>query len=562
MSWKFDVKPESFELTSLDVRYAIMVMMGGDGDLGRMVVPDLKEMAAGVSEDLCALVLVDLPGDGTDILEVSVGGVRLVERWDEIDTGDPRPLADFLARALVSFSSETMIAIGFWGHGKGVFGDFDPDEILLSREARFGSLGAALDSGAVERSRPRPRQKRVLQRSMLPDMTSGNALTNREASSALTAAFARAGRTQPVDMLFFDACLNSSVEVFTELRGFAKTFVGSALQIPGAGWNYLYWLRATAHEKPTTARDWAELAVATFGAEYDPRVDSKPAQLFATSTDVDFVEAFGKLVSALRALGTKGAQLAGAAARETQTIHYGENLDFGRLVEQIRDGSENADIQKAASEVVRLYEGSAVGISMAPAGCEDLTGMSVWCPLNDDREGVGQYYGELEFARVTGWLELLQTGRSSRPRNFYEMIGCWGLELVEARQVKETVFEEDRLLLSIPESCREFSSELVEGEYLFHGGAGSIQFKSYVSLREFVRSLLAIRNEGEFEALRGCCEPGWVIGGECCAEMAIDFGRYREAFSDHSTLPEEVMLYENMLACLEKVAQDGVLFFG
>lgn len=175
---------------------------------------------------------------------------------------------------------------------------------------------------------------------------------------------------------------------------------------------------------------------------------------------------------------------------------------------------------------------------------------------------VGQYYGELEFARVTGWLELLQTGRSSRPRNFYEMIGCWGLELVEARQVKETVFEEDRLLLSIPESCREFSSELVEGEYLFHGGAGSIQFKSYVSLREFVRSLLAIRNEGEFEALRGCCEPGWVIGGECCAEMAIDFGRYREAFSDHSTLPEEVMLYENMLACLEKVAQDGVLFFG
>lgn len=538
-----------------------MVMMGGDGDLGKMVAPDLKEMAAGISEDLCVLALVDLPeGRGVGVLEVCSEGLRRLEMWDEISTGDPRPLADFLARALVSFSSETMIAIGFWGHGKGVFGDFDPDEVLLSREARFGSLGVALNSDAMVQARPR--QKRALKRSMLPDMTSGNALTNREASSALTAAFARARRTQPVDLLFFDACLNSSIEVFTELRGFAKSFVASALMVPGTGWNYAYWLAATAKELPATSRDWASLAVAVFGAEYDPRVCEKPAQLFATSTTVDFVGAFGVLVSRLLQLGEEGAQLAGQAAREVQTIKFGENLDFGQLVERIKDGADG-EVESAADRVVELYEESAIGISMAPAGCEALTGMTIWCPLDGDKEGVSRYYGELEFARVTGWLELLQMGSTQDPpRDSYGMFGFWGLELVEERGIEETAMGGDRVLLAIPDACRYFTRGLVEGEYRFHGGSGSIEFRNYVALREFVRSILEIREGKEFESLRGCCERGWVIGGEVCGEMAQDLRRYEAQFRERASLAEEVRLYANVRSCFEKVAQDGVLIFG
>src|SRR5690606_4486047 len=144
--------------------------------------------------------------------------------------------------------------------------------LVIERAFRFGPLGAPIsEEGATEAVVDRRRGKSVLSRSMMPDMTSENALTNREASSALAVAFSRVGRTEKVDMVFFDACLCGSVEVFTEVRPFAETVVASALLVPGGGWQYAYWLKATEREQPKDAATWAYLAVGTFGSAYDQR---------------------------------------------------------------------------------------------------------------------------------------------------------------------------------------------------------------------------------------------------------------------------------------------------
>ena len=552
-NWKFDVEPRPYDLRFWEAKYAVVLMMGGDGDLGRALEPDLVEMSAMVSEDMAVLALVDYPGGSegktSAVMEILPSMVRSVELLPETNTGDPRPLADFLARALVSFSPETRLAIGFWGHGNGVFKDYDPEEQVLSREFRFGPLGAPpLSAEPGERV---AMSKETLSRSMMPDVTSENALTNREASSALAAAFSRAGRTSPVDMLFFDTCLNGSVEVLTELGRFAKTFVASALPIPGTGWNYAYWLGATRKEMPATAEEWAFLAAGTYGAAYDQRDCEKEAQLGAFGTSLDFVERFGDLVSALRERGLKGAQLAARGAQEAQSVVYGENVDLGQMVERIGELSEDEEISGLAERFLGSFEETILGLSMAPPGREGMSGLTIWCPIEGDAQKVSRYYQALEFPRVTGWLELLKLG--ARPVG-YAVRGFWGLSLVKECEVERTRFEEGRLWLRVA------GADFVEGEYLMRGGTGKIEFRNYVVLREFVRKLLELRDGSEFESFRGCCEPGWVIAGS--AELAADMGKYRSAFWERYTEERDRTLFSNMEMMAGKVRDGVVLVFG
>lgn len=361
-SWKFDESPEPYELKYRDAKYAVVMIMGGDDKkLGGALHPDLYEMTQAVGEDFAALVLVDFPEPEEDeenpktsrVLEVLPSSTKTVEFLPEVNTGDPRPLADFLARALVSFSEETRIAIGFWGHGSGVFGDYDLEEVVLSREIRFGPLGAA-----VTEAKPAERvlvNKEVLSRSMLPDATSENALTNREASSALAAAFSRAGRTEPVEMLFFDTCMNASVEVFTELRRFAKTFVASSLLVPGSGWDYDLWMKATRYKNPASAEEWAFLSAGVFGETYDQRVYRKEAQMgaFSTSMELDFVGRFGELVAELRKHGKAGVELAVYAAERADTTVYDENVDLGHLVMRIQESTKDEESRRRPLDFAR-----------------------------------------------------------------------------------------------------------------------------------------------------------------------------------------------------------------
>ena len=572
MSWKFGESPEPYELRFRNAKYALVLVMGGDCDLGVHLDGDFAEMTRAVGPDVAALVLVDYPEPEEDeerpktarVLEVLPSVTKPVEFLPEINTGDPRPLSDFLARALVSFSEETRIALGFWGHGHGVFKDYDPEEVVLSREIRFGALGAPVSEAVMESPAA---VKRVLSRSMLPDATSENSLTNREASSALAAAFARAGRTEPVDILFFDTCMNGSVEVFTELRVFAKTFVASSLGVPGTGWDYEEWIKQTRARAPETAEDWAILSAAVFGITYDQRLGKEAAQMGAFSTSTDLVERFGELVDELRKHDERGVSLAEVAARKSEHTVFGENVDLGQLLAWITKLTDEQRVNDLVGRCWEAYREATLALTLAPPKRERLTGMTIWCPVLGDTFDVGRYYRSLEFERVTGWLDFLESGLKPDPEGLpiYTMCGLWGLELVEAGSV-ETCFvngKKSELWLAIPERAEEFSGGLVEGKYVFTGGTGEVHFRNYVVLREFARKLMRLREGDEFEALRGCCESGWVIGGAVCGEIYEELLAYREAFWE--AYPEEgfdLEIYGQMLTAMRRASKDdGVLVF-
>ena len=245
---------------------------------------------------------------------------------------------------------------------------------------------------------------------MLPDETSGDVLTNREANSALAVAFARAERTTPVDLIFFDACLNGSVEVYSELREFAQVVVASSLAIPEGGWDYKSWLCLTSEQKPSTAGDWAGLAVEAYENAY-PQFEGLPAaQLAAFSTqEGDFIKTFAKIVNALREMKDSRRLTVGLAASRVPSIVNRENLDLGLLVGQIINLAEkDSPLHKACRAFTETFDRSQVALSAPTEHDEELSGLTIWCPTQGDLKEVGRYYRKLTFSKKTKWFQLLK----------------------------------------------------------------------------------------------------------------------------------------------------------
>ena len=410
--WLLRKRPRRFKVSNPKATYAVIIIIAGDGNLSSMAALDIQEMVKGFHEDVSVLLLVDFPGvSGAMVAETTPTGLRNLDQIKELSTGDPRALAAFLARALVSYSPKTRIALGFWGHGQGVHGDNDPGEVLLP---------AALLRKLVPQRQPRRRRRRaggVNAQGMLPDETSQDILTNREARSALAVAFARAERKGPVDMIFSDTCLNGAVEVFTELREFAQAVVASPFSVPGYGWHYKLFVDWTASQRPAKAQEWALLAVKLYGAMCPamdgPHQHLRERQVAAFSTQPDLVKAFAQVVKALMAMEQKAAQhLVSKAVAQAgrHPIRYDTTLDMQQLVQGLQDLAEDDSLKKACAGFLTVFGEAQIAVSDQPYADFPLGGLSIWVPVaaGRDRFGVGQYYRKLEFAKKTKWLKCLK----------------------------------------------------------------------------------------------------------------------------------------------------------
>ncbi len=579
-AWKLEQTPEPFAVTNSGARFAVVLIMAADGDLSGQAMPDIEDMAAGISEEISVLVLVDGSGrDGSAILEVLPGERKLLERWPEICTGDPRSLSDFFARALVSYDQETRFALGFWGHGQGIFGEIDPHEQLLPQGLRQLELGAPIDQEVVENlpAVEWPDQvkflldltsKQSLSRSFLPDMTSENCLTNREMSAALTAAFSRARRNLPVDMLFFDTCLASSVEVFTEVRRFCQTVVSSVLEVPGTGWDYRSWLGETARELPEDAQSWARLAVKAYRDSYESRERyTQDFQLGAWSTDSDFVESINKLrICLVEEFELEAVVLLMKASLRCRRVVFGNNIDLKMLMSGLVNETDNSRVRESVREVVERLD-KAMLASVRSELCPP-TEMTIWCPVNGPNSETGpDLYWWLEFNQVTRWWELWMTLSIAAllERKEFMVSGYWGLTLI---QEGKTLHEGDETLnvpqpveqwLSLPidEEHRDLAGELVSGVYTYEGSAGEIWLRNFSALFDLVEVLMEV--DPGFAVLEKFDSRRKVLGAETCATLAKLFEKHRGQVM--TARPESSELYAKLERLFQGAADSGVVIF-
>ncbi|HEU4533282.1 MAG TPA: clostripain-related cysteine peptidase, partial [Polyangiaceae bacterium] len=231
------------------------------------------------------------------------------------------------------------------------------------------------------------------------------------------------------DVLMFDSCLSGSVEIYEELRRYARTFVASEHLLPASGLPYGEILRRlNAAEGSLGGEGWAKVAVEAFADVYRGFKPSYAWALSAFRTFADDVAspialAFKALVGALRGMGgafrSWPAEVAGGACASYGAIGVPcgavegtvDLLDLGHFF--LEHPRSSSGVKSSARQLVRAIEASRIehaDLGRAAALGGRSGGLSIWlAPAASWREGLLPSYKSLAFNRITGWADYVES---------------------------------------------------------------------------------------------------------------------------------------------------------
>ena len=175
---------------------------------------DIAEMTSGTWSDQITLVLQTggatrwsnavINPNKTQRFTYHSGEFREIDSMSLQDSCDPDTLADFLTFCKKEYPADHTIVL-LWDHGGGAFG--------------YGS-----------------------------DSITASHMTITDLENAFNKAFKANSENPPIELLGFDACLMSSLEVIHRFDGIAKYMAVSEETEPGDGWNYGEWLRPLSED--------------------------------------------------------------------------------------------------------------------------------------------------------------------------------------------------------------------------------------------------------------------------------------------------------------------------
>ncbi|MGE0627744.1 MAG: clostripain-related cysteine peptidase [Hyphomicrobiaceae bacterium] len=409
-------KYKPFQSRTPDVDYLIIEMFGGHNNLAAFVYQDLQEAAAGMKGGNIALIGLAAVGDkpGSVVEVTPTHGIQLIEDMGQIDTGDPAMLANFLARALMTYPNAKK-AIGFWDHGTGIFDETDSSELILAR----GSVAREDRS----RSYPArhlffPRDKiadDIDVRSMLHDDTTGGMLTNREAGAMLGHAFKEAGAAGKVELIFSDTCLNGMIEVLDEIGEYANCIVASSDLEPGDGWDYQKWVSKTVAKPPANGAEWGAQAVEAFKECYEPVPRKHPCTLGAFRSDHQITDAFtGLIATARREGGFETFFFLDHARSKSQGFAQRDTYDLRDFAAKVVELTKEAkpSMANAAQGIIEAYDAARISYCALGKMVEYSTGLAFYFPssVSQMRRDISTYE-QLAFSRNSGWADFLKEFR-------------------------------------------------------------------------------------------------------------------------------------------------------
>jgi len=311
--------------------WTVLVYLAADNDLERPMMKNLEQMLKiGNADKINVIVLAarnsegegkytnagvaNLPNwTGGRLLRVQPGRLQELASWPAIDTGDANVLRSFLATATRDFPAERYALI-------------------------FGDHGMAWAGAAVAES-----------------MGDGNSLAVDEIASAIKTLVPVIGR---FELIGFDACVMSNLEVARMLSPYAHYLVASEEIEPSDGWDYASWLTRLA-QSPTMdgaqlGRNIADTYRDFYANSTTPERARKAKALTMTVIDLEQIPAVDSTVAALAAGvdallagGGHSAWLRLAQARH-ETEEYARNAAPGG---ERKPGSEVFDLVHAAENI-------------------------------------------------------------------------------------------------------------------------------------------------------------------------------------------------------------------
>jgi len=215
-----------------------MVYIAGDNNLDDAATNDILEIKSVkyTGEDLNILIQRDYREESKNSKRFVIknGSVTHELELGETDTGESQTLTEFLNWGLKSYKAQRNILV-IWNHGGGTLDESIPLEdgtVLSPRRGNLFSKTTHLKRLEVLKiTEDEDRRKAIAN-----DDAAGNYLDNIEIKDV----FENIDNSiaKKFDIIGFDACLMSMIEVQYQLKSYTKIIVGSEELEPNNGWDY------------------------------------------------------------------------------------------------------------------------------------------------------------------------------------------------------------------------------------------------------------------------------------------------------------------------------------
>lgn len=392
-------------------KITFFVYIAGDNDLREFALSDLQEMASISSNEqvhICVyLHSTDDTGDKFSKKLLIGPGYAIQDGIEDTkDSGDATTLTEGLLWAATKCPSEMFVTV-LWNHGTGA-----PNREPIPATGscwwmpHHNRMHCRVNNISNESS--------LIDRAVCFDDTTGNFLTDKKLRTSFKKVCALRGKK--VDVIAFDACLMSDIEVVFTLSPYADYMVASQQTIPGEGYGYGIVLNSIDYES-ITKTTIAHAIVDAYQREYEQKtidytlaaIDVSQALLLAQLLNTVAIELEKQLsgadVGLIRRMIRKSQKGGAIFAEENcvdiltfcrHMIHYLQKYRLHDSLAQVRL------INVLHETITRLHATvlcQAVGLKFSTVG-----GISIY--LNE--RAIDPAYASLYWSKKTAWLRFLQ----------------------------------------------------------------------------------------------------------------------------------------------------------
>lgn len=377
--------PRSVAAEHAGATWTILVYLDGDNNLEDSALTDFTEMArVGTSDEVNIVVQLDRIASDEDWDDTTYGDWTTVKRFlieqrkrptkssqladlGELNMGDPETLTDFIDWGVTDYPAEHYALI-FWDHGA-------------------SWPGVAND-----------------------DTSGGDPITLPELTQALADATERTG-VERFDLIGFDTCLMSQLDVLEAIAPYGDIAVGSADLEPGDGWAWEAWLGQLVDDpelsKEMIATQIVEDFVAFFEGRDEPSVTLAAFDLHQVPV---LRERLNDLVGLLledidgsyRAIG-KARSYAETYAADDEDL---APIDLGHFAKLLMEEATDERLIAAAQALDQAITQARIAEGHGEAH-PNATGVSIYFPRKSKHYD-DEYTDASMLSQQTRWAEFLQ----------------------------------------------------------------------------------------------------------------------------------------------------------
>jgi len=407
----------------------IIFYIAGDNDLAYFARRNIEEMKlVGSNKNVSLVIQLDLQGahEYTKRLYVAKNTLYQMNAHDassqqKLNSGSAQTLIDCCEWAIKNYPAKHYALI-LWNHGIGILDSirskstnaselfsFNPSNHMLELDRSVGFLNF-LDDKATQEER----------RGVCFSDTYGSYLTNQKLDYALKTICEKFLPQGKFDIIAFDACLMSMVEVANLISPYAKIMVGSQEVELGTGWPYQRILEPFT-ESSLSPEELARHIVNSYAKNYK----AITKDFTQSAIDLSKIEALEKnidtvsllLIEALQSQINHSVKRAVQASRSKRACthfsepsyidlhHFYENLLEAIDFMSVEKKKENllSDLRKSLSEGITLIQQSVL-INATGENLKRARGLSIYFPIRN----IDLSYAQTPFAQTTHWIDFLR----------------------------------------------------------------------------------------------------------------------------------------------------------